>query len=347
MITPRTRAFRTRSTTVALAAGALLALGACGTPGSSSGASGGSTSSGSAGSTAASCPAVPGNALVVLQDDKKLQTVDNVIPAVNAQTAAADPGLIPLLDTVSKALDTNTLISLNKSVDVERKSSVDVATQFVQSKNLAPTDSTAGKGKKVAIGAADFSESATLGNIYAQVLKAAGYDATVTTIGNREAYLPALEKGQQIQVVPEYAGTLTEFINKAVNGANAPAKASGDLAATVQALTTLGKQVGLTFGTASDAADQNAFAVTKGFADAHHLKTLSDLAKACSGLILGAGPECTERPFCQPGLEKTYGLTFSQFKSLDAGGPLTKAALQKGDITLGLVFSSDGSLVTS
>ena len=49
-----------------------------------------------------------------------------------------------------------------------------------------------------------------------------------------------------------------------------------------------------------------------------------------------------ERPFCEPGLETTYGIKFSAFTSLDAGGPLTKKALQQGKIQVGLVFSSDG-----
>ena len=49
--------------------------------------------------------------------------------------------------------------------------------------------------------------------------------------------------------------------------------------------------------------------------------------------MLGGPPECTERPFCQPGLEETYGLEFADFRSLDAGGPLTKSALQQGEVT--------------
>jgi osmoprotectant transport system substrate-binding protein len=148
-------------------------------------------------------------------------------------------------------------------------------------------------------------------------------------------------------VVPEYVGTLTEFLNKQVNGADAEPLASSDLDATMTELTTLGEEVGLAFGEPSPAQDQNAFAVTRAFAEEHGVSTLSDLAEACDGLVLGAGPECTERPFCQPGLEETYGLTFSEFRSLDAGGLLTKAALQNGEITLGLVFSSDGALSTS
>ena len=35
---------------------------------------------------------------------------------------------------------------------------------------------------------------------------------------------------------------------------------------------------------------------------------------------------------------------FTGFKSLDAGGPLTRAAIQQGKVQIGLVFSSDPAL---
>ena len=63
-----------------------------------------------------------------------------------------------------------------------------------------------------------------------------------------------------------------------------------------------------------------------------------------SQMILGGPPECPTRPFCEKGLMDKYGLTFKDFKPLDAGGPLTKAALDRGDIQIGLLFSSDGSI---
>jgi osmoprotectant transport system substrate-binding protein len=283
----------------------------------------------------------------VLEDDKQLRAVDNVVPAVNAGLAERSPEVVELLDTVSAALDTDKLIGLNRAVDVERRTSAEVAEEFAAAEGLEAEDPSVGAGTAVAIGAADFAESATLGTIYATVLESAGYDVTVTTIGNREAYLPALTEGTQVQAVSEYVGTLTEFLNKQVNGADAESLASSDLDATMTELTTLGEEVGLVFGEPSPAQDQNAFAVTRAFAEEHGVSTLSELAEACDGLVLGAGPECTERPFCQPGLEETYGLTFSEVRSLDAGGPLTKAALQNGEITLGLVFSSDGALSTS
>lgn len=63
-----------------------------------------------------------------------------------------------------------------------------------------------------------------------------------------------------------------------------------------------------------------------------------------STYVLGGPPECPERPFCQQGLEETYGLVFSDFRALDAGGPLTVAALENGDIQVGLLFTTDGNI---
>lgn len=333
-----------RQSVLVLLAASVLVMAGCGTPGSSGGGTPAPAGPATTGATAAAaaCQPVSGQGLVVLTDDKHLQTVDNIVPAVNAKAAAASPALVTVLDAVSKTLDTPTLIQLNKSVDLDRKTSSQVAAQFVSDKNLGDQQKVGGNAK-VLVGAANFSENATLAEIYAATLRAAGFNASTQTIGNRETYEPALERGD-LTVVPEYAGTLTEFINKKVNGANATAQASPDLDKTMTALTALGKKVGLTFGTPAAAQDQNAFAVTTAFAQEHGVKTLSDLAAACGGVSLGGPPECPDRPFCEPGLTDLYGLHISNFVSLDAGGPLTKSALQQGKIALGLVFSSDSSL---
>jgi osmoprotectant transport system substrate-binding protein len=63
-----------------------------------------------------------------------------------------------------------------------------------------------------------------------------------------------------------------------------------------------------------------------------------------SRLVLGGPPECPQRPFCLVGLQKVYGLTFKSFVPLDAGGPLTVAALQTGKVQVGLLFTSDPSI---
>jgi osmoprotectant transport system substrate-binding protein len=330
-----------RSTLPAAAAGLLLLLAACGDPGS-----GGGTADPTAGgdADAAVCEPVAGDQLVVLEDDEGLQNADNVVPAVNAEAATADPALIPLLDSVSEALDTEKLIQLNKAVDIDRQTSSEAAATFVEDEGLAAADATAGSGKSVVVGAANFSESATLSEIYAAVLRSAGYTAEVQTIGNRETYLPALQSGQ-LTLTPEYAATLAEFLNTSTNGADAEPVASSDPDATVEALTVLGAEAGLSFGAVSAAQDQNAFAVTSAFAEEHDVTTLSDLATACGGGVVLAGPaECPERPFCQVGLEDTYGITVSEFRSYDFG--LIGDAVRQGEAAIGLVLSSDGSLAS-
>ncbi len=69
-------------------------------------------------------------------------------------------------------------------------------------------------------------------------------------------------------------------------------------------------------------------------------------ATIASSLVLGGAPTCPTRPFCQIGLEKTYGLKFKSFKPLDTGGPLTVAALQDGSIDVGLLFTTNGVIVS-
>jgi osmoprotectant transport system substrate-binding protein len=328
---------RTTILTPLAAAALLLGLAACGESGSS-GTGGDQTQAAesSSGGGGEDCAPVAGEQLVVLEDDKQLQNADNIIPAVNAE--AADDALLANLDAVSAALTTEELVELNAAVDVDRQSAEDVAQGWVD-ENIEDGDLQDGSGT-IVVGGANFTESTVLANIYADVLTAAGYDASVQEVGNRELYMQALQSGD-IQVFPEYLATATEFLE----GDEANVVASGDVEETVAALEPLAQEAGLVFGTPSEAADQNAFAVTQEFADSLGVTTLSELAEVCgSGLVLGGPAECPDRPFCQPGLEETYDLSFDEFRELDAGGPLTKTALQQGEISIGLVFSSDGAL---
>jgi osmoprotectant transport system substrate-binding protein len=335
---------RARTVLTPLAIAAVLATAACGDSGSS-GTGGDAAASGSSSASGSACAPVAGDKLVVLEDDKNLQNADNIVPAVNAAAATASPALVTTLDKISAVLTTDDLVQMNADVDVQRKSAEDVASAYVKDKKL--DSGVSGGSGTIAVGGSNFTESTVLANVYADVLTAAGFSASVQAVGNRELYLPALERGE-IQVFPEYLSTATEFINKQpeVNGPNATAVASGDVTATLTAVKPLAAKVGLVFGTPSKATDQNAFAVTKALADKLKVTTLSELAAACGdGSLTLAGPtECPTRPFCQPGLQTTYGLTFKGFTPTDTGGPLTKTAIEKGDVSIGLVFSSDGAL---
>jgi osmoprotectant transport system substrate-binding protein len=203
----------------------------------------------------------------------------------------------------------------------------------------------AGSGSKgsLVIGSAGFTESTLLAQMYAQLLNHAGYHTTIKTVSNRELYEPALEKGQ-IDVVPEYAATLAEFLNQKVNGADAKPVASSDVRATVAALEKLATPRGLKVLPAGRAVDQNAFAVAKGFAAAHHLKTLSDLGRSHLPVKLAAGNECSDRPFCEPGLKKTYGIDVTGIDPKGVGTPQAKQAVKNGTDQLVLTTTTDATL---
>jgi osmoprotectant transport system substrate-binding protein len=185
------------------------------------------------------------------------------------------------------------------------------------------------------VGGTNFSEQEIVAEIYAQCLKAAGYNVnTKLKIGSREIVLPALEKGD-IDLYPEYVGTLLTFLK---------GTPTSDVDKTVSDLQAALKDKNLQVLEPAEAEDKNGFAVTKATADKLKISSLSDLKGKSQDLVFGAGPECDQRPLCLIGLKETYGLEFKEVKKLDSGGPLTKDALEKGDIDVGLIFTSDGAV---
>ncbi|MFE1953811.1 MULTISPECIES: ABC transporter substrate-binding protein [Streptomyces] len=205
-------------------------------------------------------------------------------------------------------------------------------------------DAGSGGGKgKVVVGAASFTEAKVLGELYRQILDDAGYDASVKTVANREIYEPQLAKGA-IDVVPEYAATLAEFLNLKKNGPKAEPVASSDVDATVKALRGLAGPEGLKVLDAGGAVDQNAFAVSESFAKKHKLKTLSDLGASGQKVKIAAGDECEQRPFCAPGLKKTYGIDVAGIDPKGVGTTQAKQAVKTGTDQLVLTTTTDATL---
>ena len=200
----------------------------------------------------------------------------------------------------------------------------------------SPTPST-NKGT-ITIAGFKFSEGSVLAELYGEALQHAGYTVNFKlNLGSREVVAPAIKSGQ-IDLYIGYAATDLEYYNGGVG------EASGDVTATTAKLNVRLQPLQLEALTPSAAVDQNAFAMTKANSQKYNATKLSDLASIGNQLVLGAGPECPTRPFCQPGLEKTYGIHFKDFKALDTDGPLTRAALANNSIQVGLVFSSDADL---
>ena len=193
-------------------------------------------------------------------------------------------------------------------------------------------EDTAEAGPTIKIGSANFGENALVAEIYAQVLEGKGYSVERNmNIGNREVYAAALEAGE-LDLVPEYVGSALSY------KLGTP---TADSAATAQALADAWAVDGIMVLEPAPAQDQNGIVVRQDTADALGLTKISDLA-AHADLVFGGPPECDERDLCMIGLQDVYGLSFAEFKPLDVGGALTVAALERDEIQVAVLFTSDG-----
>ncbi len=196
----------------------------------------------------------------------------------------------------------------------------------------------AAASSSITVGSANFTENQILAEIYAQALQAKGVNVTKKlSIGSREAYFPGLQDGS-IDLIPEYTGVLLQYLNKSATETEADAVYGALQKALPPALTVLEK---------STAEDKDAVVVTKDTATKYNATSIADLAAHCGQLTFGGPPEFKTRPDGIPGLQKTYNCTFKDYKSLDAGGPLTVAALKNGDVQAADLFTTDASIVAN
>ena len=84
----------------------------------------------------------------------------------------------------------------------------------VGSSNAADSGSSApaaSGGGTVTISGQNFTEAEIVADMYAGVLKKAGYDPQVKLVGTRDIYMKVFPKS--VDVVPEYVGGILEFLN--------------------------------------------------------------------------------------------------------------------------------------
>lgn len=195
-----------------------------------------------------------------------------------------------------------------------------------------------GDATKVTVGSANFPESETVANIYAEALRANGFNIdTKLNIGSREAYVPALRQCD-IGLVPDYTGNLLQYLD---SSATATSAADVDKALTAA----LGDQ--LAIGTPAPGEDSDAVVVTRATADRWNLKSIADLAAHSAEVKFAAPAEFQERPGGLPGLKKNYNLDISanNFVSiLDGGGPATVRALVDGQVTAADIFTTSQAI---
>jgi osmoprotectant transport system substrate-binding protein len=199
----------------------------------------------------------------------------------------------------------------------------------------APPSGSAAGGTPIIVGAANFTESQVLAEVYAQALTAKGLSAsTKPPIGSREVYIKALQDNS-IQIVPEYTGNLLLFVDKA-----ATATTQEELAS---ALPTALQPDNLKIGKVSAAADQDVYVVTKEFSQQNNLTSLADLSKVSSNVVLGGPSELAQRAYGPQGLKGIYGATLKQFKPYDSPAVKTKDLLD-GKIQMGEYFTTESAI---
>lgn len=190
----------------------------------------------------------------------------------------------------------------------------------------------------IVVGSANFPESTTVGYIYAEALRANGFDVeTKMNIGTREAYVPALRDGS-LTVIPDYTGNLLQYLDPSTTATSA---------AEIDAALPSALAPDLAIATPASAEDKDAVVVTRETADKWNLTSIADLAPHSAEVTFAAPAEFQERPVGLPGLRESYGLdiTSANFVPIgDGGGPATVKALTSGQVTAANIFTTSPAI---
>jgi osmoprotectant transport system substrate-binding protein len=197
---------------------------------------------------------------------------------------------------------------------------------------LEPEDAPAESGSAsdaIVVGSQSYYSNEIIAEIYAQALENAGLTVERKfQIGERDAYLPAIQDGE-VDVFPEYTGNLLQFFSP-----DTTAKTTDDVYAELKDAV----PDGLTVLEQSPATDQDSYNVTRQFSEENGVTSLADLAGVSVPLTLGGNAELEERPYGPSGLDQVYGVKNVAFK---ATGATTVDALVDGTVNIANVYSAD------
>jgi osmoprotectant transport system substrate-binding protein len=203
---------------------------------------------------------------------------------------------------------------------------------------LPACGSGSGSSKTVVVGSANYPENVLLAEVYAQALEAKDIKVErKLNIGARELIYKQISSGG-LSVLPEYNGALLAYLDK-TNEATSTADVNSALKAKLPS--------SLEVLDSAQAQDKDSLNVTKATADKDNLKSIDDLKSSAGNLVLGGPPEFKTRRQGVVGLKDVYGLEFKSFRSLDTAGPVTVAALQKGDIQVANLFTTDPAIAVN
>lgn len=182
------------------------------------------------------------------------------------------------------------------------------------------------------------SEPEILINMYKQLIESQDKHVKVTLKPNfgKTTFLFSALKHDQIQIYPEFTGSVLETLVKGDNPKGMTASQTYALAEK-----RLAKQDQMTFLAPMKYNNTYALAVKKSFKKAHHLKDISDLTAIQSVLKPGMTLEFIDRDDGLKGLKKAYGLDVTA-KSMEPA--LRYEAINKGRINLVDAYSTDSEL---
>ncbi|MCS6582219.1 MULTISPECIES: ABC transporter substrate-binding protein [Curtobacterium] len=189
--------------------------------------------------------------------------------------------------------------------------------------------------KTIVVGSQQYYSNEIIAELYAQVLEKDGFDVKRNfNIGQREVYIPQLEKGA-IDVMPEYSGNLLQYFDKDSDAKTADQIDDGLDKALPKGLRVLDE---------ADATDQDSYTVTKKFSEDNDVTSLADLKNVDEKLTVGANSENQTRPYGPKGLKSVYGVDVD-FKAIeDGGGALTVKALKDDTVQLADIYTADPSI---
>jgi osmoprotectant transport system substrate-binding protein len=193
-----------------------------------------------------------------------------------------------------------------------------------------------GAGKPaVTIGDKNFAEENILGALYAQALEAKGFKVTLKdNIGSSEITYKALTSGQ-IDMYPEYTGTLLSAIAEQTKNPSSAAAAYEQAKAFVE-------KHGLKLLAYTPFYDSDALATLPSYASKNNIASVADLKSLGKKVRLGAAPEFATRFEGLKGLEAEYGVK-PTFKPIAI--ELSYKALETGQVDVQDVFTTDGQLL--
>lgn len=194
----------------------------------------------------------------------------------------------------------------------------------------------------VTIAGQNFPEATLVASMYQLLLEHAGYSTNVKLVADRSVYMGKGQFPGSIDVVPEYLGGITDYLNTQAKGPNAKSAASADVAAALATGRKLASAAGITLLDPAKATDANAFFVTKKYAEQNHLTNLSSLRG--KSVVLASAPDCQGRTDCAGGLEKTYGIKITKDLTLGFASDQTYQSVIKGESQLGETSTTDGTL---